>query len=111
MADVVETRDHFREHLTVAEHFHLGGNAKNGATVLPHVHFSLSGTVMGDLIVAENASAEIRGTVTGDLINRGVVSVYGTIRGSVRDEASGWSYIASCARVLGDARPKAQQLA
>src|SRR3954470_22824463 len=99
MASTTESCEQVSKHFYVTEHSAFNGRAKAGATVVRRVHLDLSGVVIGDLTIEEGASAEVRGRVIGDIINRGVISIYGTVEGSVRDEPSGWSYIARSARV------------
>lgn len=73
----------------VREDTRFHGMIEGGASVAQGVTFDMRGMVAGDLTIEPNARVELRGMVAGSVVNRGHLTIYGVVRGRVRDEDGG----------------------
>ncbi len=73
----------------VREDTRFHGMIDGGASVARGVTFDMRGMVAGDLTIESDARVELRGMVAGSVVNRGRLTVYGVVRGSVNDEDGG----------------------
>jgi cytoskeletal protein CcmA (bactofilin family) len=88
--------------VVVHEDMRFHGMIDGGVTVSPGVTLDMRGMIAGDLVIESDARVELRGMVAGSATNRGRLTIYGVVRGAVRDEDGGETTYASIGMV-GDA--------
>jgi hypothetical protein len=75
--------------MVIREDTSLHGLVEGDVSVAEGVTCLLHGRVAGDLDIGRGAMVELRGMVAGDSDNRGHLTVYGVVRGFMRDEDGG----------------------
>jgi hypothetical protein len=86
----------------VREDTRFHGMIDGGVTVASGVTFDMRGFIAGDLMIESDARVELRGIVAGAVMNRGHLTIYGTVRGRVSDEDAGeTSYVGTVPGPLG----------
>jgi hypothetical protein len=75
--------------VVVREDTDFHGMIAGGATVARGVFFDVHGMIAGDLTIEADARVDLRGMVAGNVVNRGHLTIYGVVRGFLRDEDGG----------------------
>jgi cytoskeletal protein CcmA (bactofilin family) len=75
--------------VVVREDMRFHGMIDGGVTVAPGVAFDMRGMIAGDVTIESEARVELRGMVAGSVVNRGQLTIYGVVRGSVSDKDAG----------------------
>jgi hypothetical protein len=75
--------------VVVREDTDFHGMIAGGATVARGVFFDVHGMIAGDVTIEAGARVDLRGMVAGNVVNRGHLTIYGVVRGFVRDEDDG----------------------
>jgi hypothetical protein len=81
--------------VVVGEDTDFHGMIAGGATVASGVFFDVHGMIAGDLKIETDARVHLHGMVAGSVVNKGHLTIYGVVRGFVRDEESGETIYAS----------------
>jgi cytoskeletal protein CcmA (bactofilin family) len=88
--------------VVVREDMRFHGMIDGGVTVSPGVALDMRGMIAGDMTIEADARVELRGMVAGSVVNRGRLTIFGTVRGRVSDEDRGeTSYAPSLAEDRG----------
>jgi cytoskeletal protein CcmA (bactofilin family) len=75
--------------VAIHEDTRFHGMIDGGVKVDPGVTLDMRGMIAGDLVIEPDARVELRGMVAGSVTNKGYLTIYGVVRGPVRDEEGG----------------------
>lgn len=78
--------DKIDEDLQVQEELIIHGMITGNVTVLSGGHLILHGVVCKNMYIEKGASADIHGVVLKDVYNRGILAIFGTIKGHLHNE-------------------------